>query len=67
MRHAVRFLFAAVLVLAASCGGEVPGPGPGPVHCTPDEQQGCNCPDGTMSVMQCKSDGTWGPCQCSGQ
>ena len=53
----------ALAVFFAACGAC----GPAPDHCTPAEQTSCSCPDGTQSVKQCKSDGTWGSCQCVGQ
>jgi hypothetical protein len=56
-------LFVAALVtLVVACGARAPGE-----SCTPAEQEACSCPDGTQSVRQCKSDGTWGACQCVGQ
>ena len=57
----MRFLIALFVVFAAACASSAPTE-----HCTPSEQVACNCPDGTQSVKQCKSDGTWGSCQCVG-
>lgn len=49
-----------VVVSAGACTGSKN-------ECTPNAQQQCRCPDGTQGVQLCQSDGTWGPCQCSGQ
>jgi hypothetical protein len=58
-----RHLFSVALVgFVAACGGEASGD-----HCTPDEQGACTCPDGTQSIRQCKSDGTWDVCQYVGK
>jgi len=63
----MRLATVAILVLTAACGGNVvPEPPPGE-HCTPAEETACSCPDGTQSIRQCRSDGTWGPCQCVGE
>ena len=50
-----------LLLVVAACGAGAPGE-----HCSPGEEVACNCPDGTQSIKQCKSDGTWGQCQCVG-
>jgi len=55
-------VIAAFVSFAVACGAEV-----STEHCTPAEQTACSCPDGTQSVKQCASNGTWGACQCTGQ
>jgi hypothetical protein len=56
---------AVVIALAIGCGPVDREPEPRPVvHCTPDEQAACTCPDGTQSVMMCQDDGVYGPCRC---
>jgi hypothetical protein len=55
-------MIAALVTIVVACGAGAPGQ-----HCTPDEQEACSCPDGIQSVRQCKSDGTWGPCECVGK
>jgi hypothetical protein len=63
MKTAAAFLLGFVL----ACGGTAePSPAP-PPHCVAGDQKACSCPDGTQSVQQCQSDGTWAPCQCTGQ
>jgi hypothetical protein len=55
-----------LVLFAVACGGSPPSE-PSAEHCTPAEQAACTCPDGTQSVKQCNSNGTWGSCQCTGQ
>ena len=60
------FVITSLVVLTGACGG-VPPSEPTAQHCTPDEEGACGCPDGTQSVKQCNSNGTWGACQCTGK
>ena len=62
----MKLVMASLVVLAVACGGAPPTE-PSGEHCTPGEQAACTCPDGTQSIKQCSSNGTWGSCQCSGQ
>jgi hypothetical protein len=62
----MKLLVVWLVPFAVACGGSPPSE-PSSEHCTPAEQAACTCPDGTQSVKQCNSNGTWGACQCSGQ
>ena len=62
----MKFLIPSLLAFAVGCGAAPPTEPPAE-SCTPAEQVACSCPDGTQSVKQCKSNGTWGMCQCVGQ
>lgn len=50
----------------AGGGSASGGSGSGGGGCTPNAEESCSCPDGTQSIAQCQSDGSWGACQCSG-
>ncbi len=60
----MKLVIASFVVFVAGCG-EGP-PNEPPDNCIPAAQVQCSCPDGTQSVKQCKSNGTWGTCQCAG-
>ncbi len=61
MKTRISLIAIALLVDAAACAGANKS------DCTPNAQQQCKCPDGTQSIQQCQSDGTWGSCECTGQ
>jgi hypothetical protein len=62
----MKLVMASLVAFAVACGGTPPRE-PSSEHCTPADQVACSCADGTQSVKQCNSNGTWGSCQCTGK
>lgn len=55
-----------VLVLVG-CDTASPGTDAGPMlTCSGSAMQVCSCPDGSGGWRYCRSDDTWGPCECMG-
>jgi hypothetical protein len=61
MKTLVCMLVATMTLASVACASANKG------DCTPDAEESCKCPDGTQSIEQCQSNGTWGACQCRGQ